>query len=171
MVKKYTKDTFRHTKKNILHKKRVNSKKRGLRGGAPNLIIDDDRTLHGFRGKFSVTSLNDDNCKPWIKGVESNEKINKTNVKLVPGSQGYKDYYGCLNVLDRYVSFDTTLTTKSNPETLTLKGCKAIKKQLVLGNTDTSMFKYEIFSPAATTAPPSGGTQQDTHVGTFSKLS
>jgi hypothetical protein len=27
------KDRFRHTKKNVLHKKSVNSKKRGLRGG------------------------------------------------------------------------------------------------------------------------------------------
>ena len=33
MVKKYSKYTFRHTKKNVLHKKGVNSKKRGLRGG------------------------------------------------------------------------------------------------------------------------------------------
>ena len=168
MVIKHSKDTFRHTKKNVLHKKRVNSKKRGLWGGDPKLIIDDDRTLHSFRGKFALTSLNDNNCNPWIQKVDEDETKNKTNVKLVPGSQGYKDYYGCLNVLGRYVSFDTTLTTKSNPETLTLKGCKAIKKSLELVN---PMFKYEIFSPAATTTPPSGGTQQDTHVGTFTQLS
>jgi hypothetical protein len=171
MTKKYGKDTFRHTKKKYCIKKGVNSKKRGLRGGDPNLIIDADHTLHGFRRKFALTSLNVDNCYPWIQKVDEYEKKNKTNVKLAPPSQGYKDYYGCLNVLGRYVSFDTTLSTKSNPsETLTLKGCKAIKKRLELNSLDP-MFKYEIFSPAATTAPPSGGTQQDTHVGTFTQLS
>lgn len=184
MTKKHGKDTFRRTKKNILHKKRVNSKKRGLRGGDPQLIIDPDRTLHGFRKKYAFTSLNKDDCNPWIQKVDEDEKKNKMNVKLVPSTQGYKDYYECLNVLDRYVSFNTTLSTKSNPpQTLNLKGCKAIKKPLVLerplaikrplvlGNKDTPMFKYEIFSPAATTQPPSGGTQQNTHVGTFTQLS
>ena len=171
MVKKYSKGTFRHTKKKYCIKKGVNSKKRGLRGGDPNLIIDADHTLHGFRKKFALTSLNVDNCDPWIQKVDEYEKKNETNVKLAPPSQGYKDYYGCLNVLGRYVSFDTSLRTgmftTPYPKTLTLKGCKAIKRSIIEINTQ---FKYEIFSPAATTEPPNGGSQQDTHIGTFTQL-
>jgi hypothetical protein len=51
--------------------------------------------------------------------------------------------------------------------TLTLTGCKAVKKGIT-GTSDN--FKYEIFSPAATTEPLNGGAQQETLVGTFTQL-
>lgn len=161
---------FRYTKKNVLHKKRVNSKKRGLRGGEPSLIIDPDNTLHSYRNKFTWNALKRDECDDWISLINTYEQTNKMNVKLNPGSQGYKDYYGCLNLLYRNVTFNTSLTTDKNPgptsQTLTLKGCKAIKNPLL----ETSMFKYKIVSPTATTKPPMGGTQNETHVGTFTQL-
>jgi len=61
MTKKYGKDTFRHTKKNILHKKRVNSKKRGLRGGGLFSIAREffRPTITSPRSKFTNPTIYD----------------------------------------------------------------------------------------------------------------
>jgi len=194
MVKKYSKGTFRHTKKKYCIKKGVNSKKRGLRGGmfkfltstspptpAPTPasanttqppvkfenLIGDDGTLHGMTGKFSTSAfLSDKNCTEYMAAIGNYEKSGKS-IKLVTGSAGIIDYNQCLTKLGRVVTFDTSLTMKQNPQTLTLNGCKAIKKNI---DEQNDHFKYEIFSPAATTAPPTGGTPSETLVGTFTQL-
>ena len=176
-----SKGTFRHTKKNVLHNKRVNSKKRGLRGGmlnffrstsAPtrasanttqpdvkfsNLVSPDDGTLHGMTGKFSTSAfLSDKNCTEYMDAIDNYQKSGNS-IKLVPGSAGIRDYNQCLKVLKRVVTFDTNLTPHKlnkgqpnlNSKTLTLNGCKAIKKSII---GTSNQFKYEIFSPAETTA-------------------
>ena len=182
-----SKGRFRHTKKNVLHKKRVNTKKRGLRGGMfkffkttrasadtaqsgvkfSNLVNPDDGTLHGMTGKFSTSAfLSDTNCTEYMDAIDNYQKSGNS-IKLVPGSAGIRDYNQCLKVLKRVVTFDTSLTTKLKNQRLTLNGCKAIKKNIDQKN---GHFKYEIFSPVATTASPNGGSQGETLVGTFTQL-
>ena len=180
MSKKQGKGTFRHTKKNVLHKKR------GLRGGikfgssspSPSPVkrasanIDQDGTLHGMRGKFIFTPLSENQCQDYMAEINIYENNNQKSINLVPNSGGIRDYNECLKKLNRVVTFDTSLTTgipriTKDTKTLTLRGCKAIKKGII-GTTD--QFKYEIFSPAATTEPPNGGTQSETLVGTFTQL-
>ncbi len=187
MTKKYGKDTFRRSKKKILHKKGVNTKKRGLRGGMlkffnrsptsspvakPRSHIDTDGTLHGIRDKITLSKLSDAQCLGYMDEISEFQKDGK-KINLVKGSGGIRDYNECLSKLN--VTFDTTLAThkdirgqtNSESKTLTLTGCKAIKKGIT-GTSDN--FKYEIFSPAATTQPPTGGTRQETLVGTFTQL-
>jgi len=181
MTKKYGKDTFRRSKKKILHKKGINTKKRGLRGGMlklfrqqvttsspvanPRSHIDHDGTLHGIRDKFTLSKLSDEGCLGFMNEIRKFETGGK-KIKLVPNSGGIRDYNECLSKLNRVVTFETTLAANRAPgqiseSTLTLTGCKAIKKD---------KFKYEIFSPAATTEPPNSGAQQETLVGTFTQL-
>ena len=197
MSKKQGKGRFRHTKKNVLHKKRVNTKKRGLRGGMFNLfkstststststpapasanttqppvkfsnLIDKYGTLHGITGRFSTSVfLSDKNCTEYMAAIDNYETTNRKLVNLVPGSAGIRDYNQCLTKLGIAVTFDTSLTTKKTNKKLTLNGCKAIKKNIDETN---GHFKYEIFSPAASTEPPSGGTPSEIHVGTFTQL-
>ena len=187
MTKKYGKDTFRRSKKKIFHKKGINTKKRGLRGGMFKLFrpqvttsspvanpishIDPDGKLHGIRGKITLSNLTSVDCKNYIDEISEFETGGK-KIKLVPNSGGIRDYNECLSKLNRVVTFKTTLEAnrtrgQSSETTLTLTGCKAIKK----GITGTSdKFKYDIFSPAATTQPPSGGEQVQTLVGTFTQF-
>ena len=109
MVKKYTKDTFRHTKKNILHKKRVNSKKRGLRGGAIDTTpkIDSDG-LHGITKLVTFSrekDLTEDVCSQWfnkIHGLNTDTKLKafKPDRTLKTTSTGRKDYDICSNKLN-----------------------------------------------------------------------
>jgi hypothetical protein len=180
------KDTFRHTKKKILHKKGVNTKKRGLRGGMfkmlsqlvttsspvanPRSHIDRDGTLHGIRDKFTLSKLSDAACLDYMYEINNYEK-DGNHIQLVTGSGGIRDYNECLRILNRVVTFDTSLRTgmsaTRDPKTLTLIGCKAIKKGII---GTSNQFKYEIFSPAATTEPPNGGSQGETLVGTFTQL-
>jgi hypothetical protein len=161
MTKKHGKDTFRHTKKNILHKKGVNSKKRGLRGGGKTIITKG--VLRGFRQRYSLRSLNENTCANWLTDIRQYEKNNMFRVIIDPNSQGYTDYYGCLTMLELLVTFDTTLKTNSlTPQTLTLKKCKVIKIP--------EHEEYQIVSPAKSTAPTNGGEKQETRVGTFSQI-
>jgi hypothetical protein len=134
-------------------------------------LIGDDGTLHGMTGKFSTSAfLSDKNCTEYMTAIGNYEKSGK-RINLVTGSAGIRDYNQCLTKLGRVVTFDTSLTTdkRRNPEskTLTLNGCKAVKKNI---DEQNDHFKYEIFSPAATTAPPAGGTPGETLVGTFTQL-
>jgi hypothetical protein len=186
MTKKYGKDTFRRSKKKILHKKGVNTKKRGLRGGMfklfnrsptsspvakPRSHIDPDGTLHGIRDKITLSKLSDAECLGYMDEISQHEATGK-RINLVKGSGGIRDYNECLSMLNLSVTFDTTLVANQIPSqrsepTLTLRGCKAIKKGIT-GTSDN--FKYEIYSPAATTETPNGGAQQETLVGTFTQL-
>jgi hypothetical protein len=259
MVKKHGKDTFRHTKKNILHKKRVNSKKRGLRGGELNTTpkIDSDG-LHGITKLVTFSrekDLTNDVCSEWfnkIHGLNTDTilKAFKPDGTLKTTITGRKDYDICssrlndktiekykkiieqakkqggkvetgvnLDFHDKYKDilndegqfvrtdvlppsnlpeiqekilnqdreeerkeelFDTTLTTLSTkakkndknlkPETLTLRGCVAVRRPFRVDSIPTSHFEYNIYSPAATTQPPIGREQQQTPVGTFTQL-
>ena len=134
--------------------------------------IDPDGTLHGIRDRFTLSKLSNEDCLGLMDEISEFEK-NGIKINLVKGSGGFRDYNECLSKLN--VTFDTTLAThkdirgqrSSDSKTLTLTGCKAIKKGIT-GTSDN--FKYEIFSPAATTEPPDGGTRQETLVGTFTQL-
>ena len=102
MVKKYSKYTFRHTKKNVLHKKGVNSKKRGLRGGAIDTrAIIDEQGLHGITKQFTFSrekDLTQEVCGNWFEKIKINEKLNNAfdgNGTLKTTSTGRKDYDIC----------------------------------------------------------------------------
>jgi hypothetical protein len=109
MVKKHGKDTFRHTKKNILHKKRVNSKKRGLRGGELNTTpkIDSDG-LHGITKLVTFSrekDLTNDVCSEWfnkIHGLNTDTilKAFKPDGTLKTTITGRKDYDICSSRLN-----------------------------------------------------------------------
>jgi hypothetical protein len=180
MTKKYGKDTFRRSKKKILHKKGINTKKRELRGGmfklfrppaTPKTHIDSHGILHGIRDKITLSKLSDEGCRNYIHEISEFETDGK-KINLVPGSAGNRDYNECLSMLNLSVNFDTTLAAnrmhdQHSEPTLRLTGCKAIKKGIT-GISDK--FKYDIFSPAATTQPPNGGEQTKTLVGTFTQF-
>ena len=216
MVKKYSKDTFRHTKKNVLHKKGVNSKKRGLRGGAINTrAIIDEQGLHGITPFISFSrekDLTEDVCRKWFENIKRNQKLDSAfdgngNLKLTP--TGSKDYNICSSKLndtsierfkqimeqakkqgERDVENDTQpqpsskvfktklVTNKTTMDQngdhyyvgLTLDNCRAVKRPFMVRGEKTPFFEYSIFSPAATTKPPNGDIQQDTHIGTFTQL-
>jgi hypothetical protein len=193
MTKKYGKDTFRHSKKKILHKKRVNSKKRGLRGGLKLLSLfrssasqpQVDNQIHGIHGSaltdsMKLSMLTPIECKGLLgqiiatpeKTLTSNAK---TEVKLCK-----EKFYSDLEVkfpepvlddsskkTEKY--FDTQLSTNSSPsQTLTLRNCKVLKNPF--HGEDTPLFVYRIFSPAVSTLPPIGGIQKETLVGTFTQF-
>jgi hypothetical protein len=215
MVKKHGKDTFRHTKKNILHKKRVNSKKRGLRGGdfIDTTPVIDESGLHGIVGlntpplarKILLTTKV---CDKWFKNIKTSQKIDEAfdeNGSLKLTDAGIKDYDICSRKLDdrtieqykilmkqaieqgeketkketqNLKKFKTELQTDTSV-TLTLDECKAEKRYLQIQelssnhqNPVSKFFKYNIFSPAATTKPPNGGTSTPSGrlVGTFTQL-
>ena len=76
------KDTFRQTKKNVLHKKGVNSKKRGLQGGkiVDTTALIDERGLHGIIGNhtpepFRSLLLSKTVCSDWFKNIKSNDNL------------------------------------------------------------------------------------------------
>ena len=109
------KDIFRQTKKNVLHKKGVNSKKRGLQGGeiVDTTALIDDRGLHGIIGNntpelFRSPLLSTTVCRDWFKNIKSNDKLDSKafnldkTLKTTPN--GRKDYDICSAKLN-----DTTI--------------------------------------------------------------
>jgi hypothetical protein len=225
MTKKYGKNTFRNTKKNILHKKGINTKKRGLRGGdfIDTTSVIDNEGLHGIVGLktpelIRKSLLSKRVCDKWFENIKTSTNIDeafdeKGSLKLT--SNGRKDYDICSHKLgdntieqykmlqkraieqgekvikyvtneqgekvikyetENYKKFKTELETNTSVK-LTLDDCEAYKKYLRIKELSSNsvyqvwkFFKYNIFSPAATTEPPSGGAQIKTLVGTFTQL-
>ena len=105
MTKKYGKDTFRRSKKKILHKKWVNTKKRGLRGGdfIDTTPVIDQEGLHGIVGLktpelLRKSLLSTRVCDEWLRKVKTNTNLDKAfdengNIILTPN--GRKDYDTC----------------------------------------------------------------------------
>ena len=104
-----SKGRFRHTKKNVLHKKRVNTKKRGLRGGTIDTTpkIDSDG-LHGITKQFTFSrekDLTQEVCREWfnkIRGLNNDTKLKafKPDGTLKTTTTGRKDYDICSNKLN-----------------------------------------------------------------------
>ena len=106
------KDTFRQTKKNVLHKKGVNSKKRGLHGGkiVDTTALIDERGLHGIIGKntlppFRNLLLSETVCSDWFKNIRHLDSDTlllalelDRSLKTTPN--GLKDYDICKNKLN-----------------------------------------------------------------------
>ena len=218
MVKKYSKGTFRYTKKKYCIKKGVNSKKRGLRGGAIDTrAVIDQKGLHGITGSLvpdfvRKKQLSDNVCSEWFQEVKKNPEFYKAfdengNIKLT--STGSKDYNICSSKLndtsierfkqimeqakkqgERDVENDTQpqpsskvfktklVTNKTTMDQngdhyyvgLTLDNCQAVKRPFMVRGEKTPFFEYSIYSPTATTEPPTGGTPSETLVGTFTQL-
>ena len=112
-----SKGRFRHTKKNVLHKKRVNTKKRGLRGGAIDTrAIIDQQGLHGITGNLipdfvRKTQLSNDVCNEWFNkihnlDIQTMKKAFTTDGTLKTTSTGRKDYDICSKKLNNDTSIE-----------------------------------------------------------------
>lgn len=192
MTKKYGKDTFRRSKKKILHKKGINTKKRGLRGGlklsslfrssASQPQVDDQ--IHGIYGSalnvndsMKLSRLTSSDCTNLLGQIIANPTKSLTSNAETEVRLCKQKFYSDLKVkfprpdsMEGVEYFDTQLSTKSNPvQTLTLRNCKVIKK-LVYSDRFNGLYEYRIFSPAVSTLPPIGGTQKETPVGTFTQF-
>ncbi len=192
MTKKYGKDTFRRSKKKILHKKRVNSKKRGLRGGGLMSLFRSsasqpqvDNQIHGIHGSalrdsMKQSMLTATDCTGLLGQIISNPKKTltsnaKTEVRLCK-----QKFYSDLKVkfptpdsMEGVEYFDTQLSTNSNPDQkLTLRNCKVLKNPIHPERLERleKLYEYRIFSPAVSTLPPIGGIQEETPVGTFTQF-
>ena len=148
MTKKYGKDTFRRSKKKILHKKGVNTKKRGLRGGvffrspfsSSASQPQESNEIHGIYGSaltdsMKLSRLTSSDCTSLLGQITDNPKKSLTNNAKTEVRLCKEKFYSDLNVkfprpdsmdiMQGVEYFDTQLSTKStnsNPaQTLTLR--------------------------------------------------